>query len=1726
MGCDRQAPDEPVFADVLEHRRSSPDVPEWVQPDEPEREIPVREPAAAAKRPPHAAIEALEAMRSRGQRRLALHGFEALATRVGRLDRPTMDEQIVWLQAARRAFETATELDDPDRAIAALERNASTFRSSAWFQQRERTRRYYWSLVELSLRFGRDREALEIYRRVPRTLEPEPDLKRKLIEAAVRVGHGDAVTARLCIEGLADGLWNESDRAPVVRLVRESIRIELDAPGEERLTEYAALNARMREVEDLPWVAANLAMAALRGGRLAEALERCGEAGDPEDDDATTRVLLAIVLYCAKRWRRAIALVDRALEIAEDAAPAPWFLYRRLCRVHLLFEESEKAAGRADFLRRLERELAGARSELSYDDRDLNAAWVLGTSEFLLGRDEEAIELFERAPPRHAAWQHALAQVHSLVRAGRRETARARLKDLEAARPDAAPLIRLLFARMAVDGLNWDDAELFLQAAEQNEAEPAADDADLTAVREGLAAELTLSLPEPPGESASCFARAAERAPSSPSAEETRPPDAPVWPGDLVQWTSGEVDQFPEPRRVIRLSDDGQWAFVEGSQTGLETSELTVVGQAPAPAGAAEAIGDVGRAGVSASVRAWTRRLESRWRRDRGELGAAEALLNEPLQFVAPEAEIRRLQAVQRALTEKASEEAGARFEHLATVPSAQPVDRLHWGLWLCGLRRHREALSVLEGGPDCLESELARAECYLADAPTAERAREILTSLSERCVWQTARRAAEFRPWHGRVAPVAWGLQAEVSMHRIGDMLHAADLMIDADLHEGALDTVTLACRLLGDEHLRVPSVGRSVGQVYQHAARAQLALQSDPADPSHLLEACRLEEEATALGAEDPDFAVRLATAVAGDEFAPDAVLEVLCRWIVGRHEEGAFQSDAVVARAVERFLFIDGETPVSSDELARRARFTGRLRDACPRWDWPRRNMARTHHRRREPERVIECVAAIQEPTREDFCLRGQACWSLGRFDEAAEAFEAADEPGWVGCARAAERFRRMRDEDLPLTEEEAEALLGALNWNQCEVLLAPMVRAWHGAVLVAARLGARAVEVLDVEPFPPDDEFRGPVVLLRGLALLLCGRRDEALSLWTSADEGDSPADRRRAALRMLVIVHRADAGRRAEVIERARRMRRRGVKGEAFHLLEAQVALLRGDPQAARRSLAAAQAAESADADLLLAPLGVALRAEHEFVRARLAMHAGDFQAAAEGLESSGGRRFGSGPEPYWRAVCLGHLGDVHGARSLLSAIAEEDEADAAAHAQLAMLSCRQGQWDEARAHAERSLEREPGQPFGLLALGHVHEARQDRAGARRCYEAVVEQKPGDLAPRAGAAARLALGRLAQADGELAEAEDSYRKALELQPDWSVPRRRLGLLLVLRATSQEQLARAEDLLIPLAEAAPNDVAVALAVAYLACALEKPEEECPRLQRLIAMEGFAGLPKEVRRQLARWSADVQTRLSRYDAAAEAYERIVADDPSPEARDDLLKCRMLQAVQLVKQKPLPADGLQRVLQAAEAVCLGRPEQPEPAAVLLRGLCRVLLEALGDGERQPLLDEAKTCQAKHPEIEHLACLVRFLAGDGREAVAQWLDGLGDGHAARRRGIELLAANLRRDVAALAAEAERLAGAEDEPGRDAVPFAPEDVVLVGALRAAGAKRPDEACRLLRSWYGRHPGTRRGLVLQSQLLAKQASGSIKRRRLQEARQLLAEAVMVHDDAASLSGDAT
>lgn len=47
--------------------------------------------------------------------------------------------------------------------------------------------------------------------------------------------------------------------------------------------------------------------------------------------------------------------------------------------------------------------------------------------------------------------------------------------------------------------------------------------------------------------------------------------------GSLIQWTSCGVDQFPEPKKVRLISDCGDWCFVEGSNTGISITQITII---------------------------------------------------------------------------------------------------------------------------------------------------------------------------------------------------------------------------------------------------------------------------------------------------------------------------------------------------------------------------------------------------------------------------------------------------------------------------------------------------------------------------------------------------------------------------------------------------------------------------------------------------------------------------------------------------------------------------------------------------------------------------------------------------------------------------------------------------------------------------------------------------------------------------------------------------------------------------------------------------------------------------------------------------------------------------------------------------------------------------------------------------------------------------------------------
>lgn len=47
--------------------------------------------------------------------------------------------------------------------------------------------------------------------------------------------------------------------------------------------------------------------------------------------------------------------------------------------------------------------------------------------------------------------------------------------------------------------------------------------------------------------------------------------------GAFVQWVPNGVAQFVEPRRVRAISDNGEWVFIDGSETGIALADLEII---------------------------------------------------------------------------------------------------------------------------------------------------------------------------------------------------------------------------------------------------------------------------------------------------------------------------------------------------------------------------------------------------------------------------------------------------------------------------------------------------------------------------------------------------------------------------------------------------------------------------------------------------------------------------------------------------------------------------------------------------------------------------------------------------------------------------------------------------------------------------------------------------------------------------------------------------------------------------------------------------------------------------------------------------------------------------------------------------------------------------------------------------------------------------------------------
>lgn len=78
---------------------------------------------------------------------------------------------------------------------------------------------------------------------------------------------------------------------------------------------------------------------------------------------------------------------------------------------------------------------------------------------------------------------------------------------------------------------------------------------------------------------------------------------------DLIQWISGEQEQFLEPRRVRATteSDGMTWLFVDGSETGIPASEVVVVAAAASKLREPPVLPETKSAQPSSAEREWLR---------------------------------------------------------------------------------------------------------------------------------------------------------------------------------------------------------------------------------------------------------------------------------------------------------------------------------------------------------------------------------------------------------------------------------------------------------------------------------------------------------------------------------------------------------------------------------------------------------------------------------------------------------------------------------------------------------------------------------------------------------------------------------------------------------------------------------------------------------------------------------------------------------------------------------------------------------------------------------------------------------------------------------------------------------------------------------------------------------------------------------------------------------------
>lgn len=1137
----------------------------------------------------------------------------------------------------------------------------------------------------------------------------------------------------------------------------------------------------------------------------------------------------------------------------------------------------------------------------------------------------------------------------------------------------------------------------------------------------------------------------------------------------------------------------------------------------------------------------WREQLEIRRLIEHSRFELAEQQLSQVKWLTVPAVEAARLQAVLEFARDPDAPLA-ERFSEICSSPASLPVDRLN-RVFVKHRASPRDAQDELESmhkeWPDCLEVSLAVLRGRLAKETTesepdvagfSESEAAITSELQKLCTlstWQNRTVSAWVRPWQHLVPAGDSVPGAAVKPARLADMLQATDLQQQCGLLEDSVRTLGQLESLAGDAStaLRAP-----VSERFETAATHAL-------EKSEWDQACQWHREAVARGGEENDFAERLAGRFSDAPSAPDTVIAVFFEW-TGQFTQS--ESDFLttqVGRTLVPLLQIDRQVPEHAEELAIRRYRLEELNEIRPDWDLPKRGLAFAAARDGNDRLVVSLVESITEKRPAEQELIGHALWRLRRFAESDVAFAAAGTPGWNGCARAAARLVEMEQNGQWLSGREADAILKLLDAAGLDAKQAARVREWR----IAIQLGARRGEIALAELIAANESEWLHLETMRashGLALLLAGRKEEACLQFCPEELRDGELTRERVdghqeGIDLFLLVRLALPDR--SVLPQLHRMltdlRKLNDQQPAFLLAQAHLALLQTDPRTARRHLdqlnsqrgqetkpdgQEAGLRDSPPEKLLLASLNPLLRAEAGFVEARIQMQSGDVAEAAKTLEANAPQRLWPEPNQYWQSLCLLSSGKRKPALKMLEELTARLPLDATAAAQLAAIHLQSDDWDAAARWQAEASNRDPGHPFALLVKGQLSECSDETDEARRCFEKLAGIDELAAGRRCQAAARLALGRFAQAAGNLDEAVVHFREASRLHPENPVCVRRLGLMLAVNAQSEEDWRTADRNLEAVEKLAPDDPLVLLGRISTADALEQTDLLAERLTQLVQHAEFGRLPASVQRDLALLSADTQLRRKEFGAAADALDRLFQQQPEEKIQDRLRKCRLLQALQLVGTRPIPDGALEKIRMAAEAVCEGADAPAH--AVLLKIIAVLLLGELAEQkQREAALAEVHALTIDDEGLQDIAMTTRLWLGD--DSIREELTGRlsTKDRTELRTCVELIAASLNQDGTRFRDEAQRLTS--DETGEISTPFNPDEVVLVGALAGVKSQKDrSRTCDVLEQWHDQGRGNSQTRLVHSQLLADQGVRALKGRNFGSSRSLLKKAIEVITEA--------